>query len=319
MTFRNLMGCFAMGILTMTLLTSCGESVPSIPAAEAGTEEAAIQEYLKGESLFNKAQKTESGIYYIMEKEGTGEHPDPTSTITAHYHGMLLDGKVFDSSVDRGEPFKFQINRVIPGWQEAMTMLKTGGKGRFVIPSSLAYGERGAGGMIPPNSPLAFDIELLDPAEAARLEEEVNKKKAEAALQQATADDVLIKNHLAKIGFEGKTQRTDSGIYYTVEKAGKGDNPTLDSKVKVHYHGTLLDGTVFDSSVEKGNPIEFPLRGVVKGWQEAVPLLKPGGKGKFFIPSGLAYGPNPRPGGKIPPNAVLVFDIDLLEVQSASK
>jgi len=297
-----------------SLLCACGDGA-SFPAAEAGTQDADMQAYLKEHKLYNKAKKTDSGIYYIMATEGEGEHPTPDKTITAHYHGTLLNGNVFDSSVDRGQPFKFQLGRVIKGWQEAMGMMKPGGKGKFVIPSDLAYGERGAGADIPPNSPLVFDIELLTPEEAARQEAEAAKKAETAALEQASKDDVLIKNHLSKLGIDKTAKSTDSGIYYTMEKEGKGENPTATSTVEVHYHGTLLDGTVFDSSVDRGKTIEFGLNRVVKGWQEAIPLLKPGGKGTFYIPSGLCYGPNPRPGGKIPPNAVLVFDVELFKVK----
>ena len=107
---------------------------------------------------------------------------------------------------------------------------------------------------------------------------------------------------------------TESGIYYIIEKEGDGNHPTLDSKVTAHYHGTLLDGTVFDSSVERGQPADFPLRGVVKGWQEGVPLLSKGGKGKFILPSGLAYGSRSA-GAKIKPNSVLIFDIELVDFQ----
>ncbi len=283
--------------------------------AKVEKEDADMQAYLKEQGLYDKAQKTDSGIYYIMEKEGEGEHPTPSETITAHYHGMLLDGTVFDSSVERGQPFKFELGRVIKGWQEAMTMMKPGGKGKFVIPSALAYGERGAGKVIPPNTPLVFDIELFSPEQAARLEAEAEEKAKAQALLQAEKDDALIKAHLTKLGISNTAKRSDSGIYYIMEKEGAGISPSISDKVKVHYHGTLLDGTVFDSSVERGEPIEFGLGQVVKGWQEAIPLLKPGGKATFYIPSGLCYGPNPRPGGKIKPNDVLVFEVELFEVK----
>ena len=305
---------FLLFSLIALVLIGCGGGA-SFEAAKPGTQDADMQAYLKEQGLYKKAQKTDSGIYYIVEKEGEGAHPTPADNITAHYHGTLLNGDVFDSSVDRGVPFKFQLGRVIKGWQEAMGMMKPGGKAKFIIPSALAYGERGAGASIPPNSPLVFDIELFDPAEAAKLEAEAAKKAEAAALEQANKDDVLIKNHLSKLGIDKKAKRTDSGIYYTMEKEGTGKNPTISDKVEVHYHGTLLDGTVFDSSVDRGKTSSFPLNGVVKGWQEAIPLLKEGGKGTFYIPSGLCYGPNPRPGGKIKPNSVLVFDVELFSIK----
>ncbi|TAJ02287.1 MAG: FKBP-type peptidyl-prolyl cis-trans isomerase [Planctomycetota bacterium] len=86
------------------------------------------------------------------------------------------------------------------------------------------------------------------------------------------------------------------------------------SEVSVHYSGWLLDGTKFDSSVDRGAPAKFPLRGVISGWTEGVGTMKVGGKRKFVIPARLGYGANPRPGGPIPPNAVLVFDVELLQI-----
>lgn len=108
---------------------------------------------------------------------------------------------------------------------------------------------------------------------------------------------------------------TASGLQYVVLKEGKGDVPTATSRVKVHYHGTLTDGTVFDSSVDRGEPTEFGVNQVIKGWTEGLQLMKPGAKFKFFIPQDLAYGATPRPGGKIKPFAPLVFEVELLEVK----
>lgn len=130
--------------------------------------------------------------------------------------------------------------------------------------------------------------------------------------EQARVDGELIKKFIADNKLNAKS--TESGLYYVVEKEGKGNNPTLDSNVKVHYSGTLLDGTKFDSSYDRGEPAEFPLRGVIRGWQEGIPMFKPGGKGKLIIPSGLAYGSR-QVGPTIPANSVLVFDIELLEVK----
>lgn len=130
--------------------------------------------------------------------------------------------------------------------------------------------------------------------------------------EQARIDAELIQKFVATNNL--KAQTTESGIYYVVDKPGSGKNPTLESTVKVHYSGTLLNGTKFDSSYDRGEPTEFPLRGVIRGWQEGIPLFKPGGKGKIIIPSGLAYGPQ-QVGPSIPPNSVLVFDIELLEVK----
>lgn len=104
-----------------------------------------------------------------------------------------------------------------------------------------------------------------------------------------------------------------SGLQYEIVKAGDGPKPTLTDKVKCHYHGTLIDGTVFDSSVDRGQPIDFPVNGVIKGWVEALQLMPVGSKWKLFIPADLAYGDN-QAGAKIAPGSTLVFDVELLEI-----
>ncbi|MDD2197797.1 MAG: FKBP-type peptidyl-prolyl cis-trans isomerase [Bacteroidales bacterium] len=104
------------------------------------------------------------------------------------------------------------------------------------------------------------------------------------------------------------------GFQYEILTEGNGPKPAETDMVKVHYHGTRIDGTVFDSSVERGEPAEFRLNGVIKGWTIGVQRMNVGSKYKFYFPSHLAYGPNPRPGGAIQPNDVLIFEIELLEI-----
>lgn len=104
---------------------------------------------------------TATGLQYVIEKEGTGKQPKATDNVTVHYTGRLLDGKVFDSSVSRGEPATFPLNRVIPGWTEGLQLMKEGAKYVFFIPSELAYGAHGAGNDIPPHSTLIFEVELI--------------------------------------------------------------------------------------------------------------------------------------------------------------
>ncbi len=109
-----------------------------------------------------EVKTTESGLQYEVITPGTGAQPSATSNVTVHYHGSLIDGKVFDSSVNRGQPASFPVNGVIQGWQEALPMMKTGAKWKLYIPYNLAYGERGAGNDIQPYSALIFDVELLE-------------------------------------------------------------------------------------------------------------------------------------------------------------
>ncbi|WNM18686.1 peptidylprolyl isomerase [Flavobacterium capsici] len=131
--------------------------------AEEQKGELAKQAAMKEQALkeFANASTTASGLKYVVIKEGNGEMPQATSNVKVHYTGMLLDGKIFDSSVQRGEPIDFPLNQVIPGWTEGVQLMKEGAKYKFYIPSNLAYGARGAGGVIPPNADLIFEVELL--------------------------------------------------------------------------------------------------------------------------------------------------------------
>ncbi|MCK5731220.1 MAG: FKBP-type peptidyl-prolyl cis-trans isomerase [Draconibacterium sp.] len=104
-----------------------------------------------------------------------------------------------------------------------------------------------------------------------------------------------------------------SGLQFQILKEGEGDMPKATDKVRCHYHGTLIDGTVFDSSVDRGQPADFPVNGVIQGWIEALQLMSTGSKWRLFIPSELAYGPQGA-GGAIGPNTALIFDVELLEI-----
>lgn len=114
---------------------------------------------------------------------------------------------------------------------------------------------------------------------------------------------------------EQGVETTESGLQYRHEVLGTGDSPTSLSSVTVHYKGTLLDGTIFDSSYSRGEPVSFPLNGVIAGWTEGLQLMKVGGKTTFFIPQNLAYGANPRPNGPIPPYATLIFEVELISIE----
>ena len=149
----------------------------------------------------------------------------------------------------------------------------------------------------------------------------VMQKMQEAAGAASAAEGKANAEKSAKFLADNKgkpgVKTTASGLQYSVITEGKGASPKATDTVKVHYKGTLIDGTQFDSSYDRGEPIEFPLNGVIKGWTEGVQLMKVGGKTKFFIPSDLAYGPQGRPG--IPPNSALVFEVELISIAKAKK
>ena len=129
---------------------------------EAGKAGEAGKKFLADNGKRSEVKTTASGLQYEIIKEGTGPKPLATDTVLVHYHGTTIEGKVFDSSVDRKEPAKFPVNQVIPGWTEALQLMPVGSKWRLVIPSALAYGERGAGADIKPNAVLVFTVELLE-------------------------------------------------------------------------------------------------------------------------------------------------------------
>lgn len=119
------------------------------------------REFMEENAKNDSVVQTQSGLQYMVLKEGTGAKPGPTDTVTVHYTGRLLDGTVFDSSVESNEPATFPLNRVIPGWTEGLQLMSEGAKYRLFIPSELAYGSKGAGDKILPNATLIFDVELI--------------------------------------------------------------------------------------------------------------------------------------------------------------
>lgn len=402
--------------------------------------------------LAENAQKasiktTGSGLQYQVIKEGKGERPSVNSRVSAHYSGTFINGKVFDSSIERGTPTEFRLSQVIQGWQEGIPMMRVGSRYRFFIPPALAYGAGGPAA-IPPNSLLIFDVELLEiiqeegpgtdikkmsysygyavgkalvatnfTAAETNVEQFVkgfdkgfenqaaNLKAIEALLQSRMASSTpttklqeaaiiaqgigytssaglvkLMQAHRSDFAYKalgegykaGLEQRDPlynqedmsaaleayirpqnqqrpqaeqpnnntalaenlkkgqefllknsikegvislpSGLQYQVIKEGTGPQPSISSNVTTHYTGTLIDGTVFDSSVERGQPATFPLRAVIKGWQEGIPLMQQGAKYRFFIPANLAYG-NSAKGGVIQAGSTLIFEVELLEVE----
>ena len=133
--------------IVLLALSTALQAQPDAAAAKAATEKGAVV--------------TESGLVYRSLKDGTGAGPAATDTVKVHYRGTLPDGKEFDSSYSRGKPIDFPLNRVIKCWTEGVQRMKVGGKAKLTCPAAIAYGERGAGGVIPPNATLQFEVELL--------------------------------------------------------------------------------------------------------------------------------------------------------------
>lgn len=152
------------------------------------------------------------------------------------------------------------------------------------------------------------ELEVFINEMSAKFQEAKQQQVTELANTNAEAG----RTYLAENGEREGVTTTATGLQYEVMTQGDGASPTAEDTVRVHYHGTLIDGTVFDSSVERGEPAEFPLNRVISGWTEGVQLMSVGSKYKFYIPSDLAYGP--RETGKIKPNSTLIFEVELLGI-----
>jgi FKBP-type peptidyl-prolyl cis-trans isomerase len=231
----------------------------------------------------DNAPQTVTGLVTKVITPGTGtERPSPTDVVTVHYTGWTTDGKMFDSSIARGRPSTFALDRVISGWSETVQLMVAGEKRRAWIPEKLAYqGKEGR-----PKGMLVFEVELLSFMPSPT--------KAPADVAAPPRD----------------SQQTVSGLAYKSLKNGTGTvHPRPTSTVTVHYTGWTADGKMFDSSVMKGQPATFSLSSVIPGWREGVPLMVEGQKMRFWIPENIAYK------GVSPPYGMLVFDIELIKIQ----
>ena len=247
-----------------------------------------------------------SGLKYSDVKVGTGVEAKNGDLIEINFKGWMIkdSSSLFtDWAVDStkkadliadsyamNQPIKIILGSesFIKGSEEGMVGMKAGGQRTIIIPSSLAYGPQGMG-PIPPNTNIKVLIELVSSKEVT-------------AVKMWDVDSTLFKT-------------TASGLKYAIIQEGEGSVIEAQKQVVVHYSGFLLDGTKFDSSVERDEPLTFTAGAgqVIPGWDEGLLLLKKGSKAKFIIPSNLAYGE--RDLGKIPPNSTLVFDVEIVDVK----
>ena len=236
------------------------------------------------------AEKTESGLASKVLEPGKGTtHPAKTDLVTVHYTGWTTDGKSFDSSLSRGKPVTFPLDKVIPGWTEGVQLMVAGEKRRLWIPEELAYkGKEGR-----PAGMLVFDVELISFKSAAPKETPSDPTKAPDDVQRPPAD----------------AKRTESGLSYKILRRGTGtEHPGPTSSVTVNYSGWTTDGTLFDSTYNRHDPQTLKMNRVIPGWTEGLQLMVVGEKCRFWIPEPLAYA------GQGPVNGDLVFDIELLKI-----
>jgi len=254
----------------------------------------------------NEVVTLDSGLKYFDDSLGTGSEVMQDELVTIHLSGWFIKdtsnlfsdwmndelrrNSMIWNSKSRNQPVKFVVggNSFIKGVDEGCIGMKVGGIRTIIIPANLAYGEEGIG-PIPPNSDLKLVIELID-------------VKERIVVEMWDVDST-------------KLRTTESGLQYSIITEGEGENADSGNVVTVHYSGFLSDGTKFDSSVEKDEPFSFLLGmgQVIPGLEEGLKLMNKGSKVRLVIPPELGYGG--LAAGTIPPNSILFFDIELVDVQ----
>lgn len=233
----------------------------------------------------NDAVKSASGLISKVVRTGSSqEKPTATDVVTVDYTGWRSDGLMFDSSVVRGKPSMFPLDKVMPGWKECVLEMTIGEIRRCWVPQDLAY--KGQAGR--PTGTVVFDIELID-----------------------TRPSPLVPPPDVK-AVPADAKKTASGLAYKELRPGNGSTRRASpfSQVLVHYTGWTTDGRLFDTSITHGGPIEMRLDEVIKGWTEGVALMSEGQRMRFWIPENLAY--QGRGDG---PRGMLVFDIELVKIR----
>lgn len=258
------------------------------------------------------------GLYIIEKNKGNGALLTVGSFVDANIIATALSGDKFIDTYAENKPYTLEVGtgQLGNGFEVAIKGMKKGGKLTLISPSSMAFGEKGIQGYIPPFSPVVYEIEILSvmTAEEMKVKRDAEQKKAaEEASKMQGDEQAKIDAYVKSNGITATP--TATGLIFVSVAPGTGAQPTTGQKVKVHYTGFLLDGTKFDSSVDRGQPFEFVLgQGqVIQGWDEALSMMHVGEKVKIVIPSRIAYGERGA-GASIPPFAPLMFEVELLEI-----
>lgn len=298
-------------IALAAMLAACAPNPVTAPANGAAQEgeatmaadprvAAAFSDHLPWNDSASGVQTTEQGVQYIVIECGPGgTNPAPADRVRVHYEGRLPSGEKFDSSFDRGTPAEFRLNQVIPGWTLGLQEMSPGDSFLFYIPNRLGYGNQDRGPVIKAGDDLVFYVSLLD------------------VVAPKVSDTAAWERYAPWNSDLPEVVKTGSGLEYVVLRSGDpgGASPVGGQYVSVHYEGRLAaDGSMFDSSYERGDPADFPANRLIPGWVEALQLMKPGDHWMLYIPAELGYGPAGTPDGVIPPGAALQFEVELLQV-----
>jgi len=276
-----------------------------------------LAEYLEENNI--TTTPTASGIYFIEKVAGTGPVVKKGDRIKAHFVIRTIKGPQLYSSYEVGNPLDVEIGRTFDndGITEALQMVRMGTKATVLVPSHLAFGREGRGDMVPPYSTMIYEIEVVELVTQEQYQKQQEQKEREAKMKEEkerAQEKTNIMNYMKQQNLSGKP--TATGLYYIETLKGDGPKAEFGKKVKVHYTGTLLDGSKFDSSVDRGQPFEFTLGmgQVIKGWDEGIAKMNVGGKGLLIVPFDLGYG-NRAMGDRIPAYSTLVFEVELIGVE----
>ncbi len=285
----------------------------SSPQAMEQKEKETLAKFITDNKITNAPQP--SGLYYIEQTEGKGIKIDSGCQVIYNVKISMLDGKqVFGQDSMK---FVFGKRPDMTGFLEGIKLMKKGGKARLILPSQLAFGERGYR-EIPPYTTIIYDVQVLDVKSKAEYEKADAAEKKKAAQKKESAkksESGLLQKYLKDNKINAKP--TASGLYYIEKVKGTGPQVHAGSKVSVQYTGTLLDGKKFDSSRDKGGKpydVEVGKGQVIKGWDEGLTKMCKGGKAILIVPSSMGYGEQGM-GGNIPPYSTLVFDLEVVDVK----
>ncbi|GGZ18637.1 hypothetical protein GCM10007049_08610 [Echinicola pacifica] len=289
-----------------------------------------------------KTKTTEDGTEYTYINEGT-EKPENGQFVIYEFTAKNSKDSVFISSLENGAPAymmhndsikRYDTTKVRPGIDEIFSQLKKGDSIQFTAEASKIFGEMNTPPFLTPEEKVTLNIGVTDILNEedmqdfmTKVQEKQQAKMAKEAETQLATDIKMIQDYMAEKNINAT--KTESGLFYVLEEEGNGEPVEEGNTVKVHYTGYVLDGTIFDTSKEdiaKENDIFIEDRDyepfevmvgkgrVIPGWDEGLQLLKGGSKAKLLIPSTLAYGPR-QAGEVISPNSILVFDVEVLDVQ----
>jgi len=288
------------------------------------------------DSKFDGYTKAENGLHYkFFNHDENGTKVQEGDGILIRYiimnqknDSVIVDSKNASRDGSGYTQFGMQKSSFKGSFEDGMMMMAKGDSAEFIIPAdsfflkSMRSNELPKGFKSGDHLKGIFKIKEITPKkeiegmqkkqmaeQEARMKEQEAKAKEREPLEKAEMDKYLADNKI-------KAKPTASGLIYIETKKGSGDSPKETDIVKVHYTGKLLDGTVFDSSVQRGEPIEFPLNQVIRGWTEGLQLMKKGGKATLVLPSSIAYGPQGA-GDKIAPYSSLVFEVELIDFKPA--